>query len=133
MIFIDSNIPMYLIGADHPNKEVARRLTETVVERGERLVTDAEVYQEILHRYVAINRRSAIGPAFELLDELVDETFAIDRDASERARRLLEGERRLSARDALHVAVMQREGIARVMTFDLAFDLMPGIQRLEMP
>ena len=26
MIFIDSNVPMYLVGADHPNKAIARQL-----------------------------------------------------------------------------------------------------------
>ena len=31
------------------------------------LLTDAEVLQEILHRYVAINRRDAIQPAFDAL------------------------------------------------------------------
>jgi uncharacterized protein len=33
---------------------------------GQHLVTDAEVLQEILHRYVAIDRRNAIGPALSL-------------------------------------------------------------------
>ena len=65
MIFIDSNIPMYLIGAPHPNKDAAVRLLEQVIGRGERLVTDAEVLQEILHRYHAIRRHDAIQPAFD--------------------------------------------------------------------
>src|SRR5258706_16339815 len=56
-ILIDSNIPMYLVGADHPHKADARRLLESAIGAGERLVTDAEVLQEILHRYVAIDRR----------------------------------------------------------------------------
>jgi uncharacterized protein len=33
----------------------------------ERLLTDAEVLQEVLHRYVAIDRRDAIQPAFDAL------------------------------------------------------------------
>ena len=59
MIFIDSNIPMYLVGAEHPLKGAARRLLEAGIGRGERLVTDAEVLQEILHRYWAIQRLEA--------------------------------------------------------------------------
>lgn len=31
MIFIDSNIPMYIIGAEHPHKIDARRLLEEAV------------------------------------------------------------------------------------------------------
>lgn len=57
MIFIDSNIPMYLIGADHPHKLQSLALIERVVKERERLVTDAEVFQEILHRYDAIATR----------------------------------------------------------------------------
>ncbi len=53
---------MYLIGASHPHKTDAQRLLEKLVSNRERLVTDAEVFQEILHRYVAIDRPDAIQP-----------------------------------------------------------------------
>src|SRR6266699_3725920 len=59
-IRVDSNVPMYLIGTPHPHKVDAQRLLEKLVSDRERLVTDAEVLQEILHRYVAIDRRDAI-------------------------------------------------------------------------
>ena len=52
VILVDSNVPMYLVGAEHPLKFEARRLLEAAVASRERLVTDAEVLQEILHRYV---------------------------------------------------------------------------------
>ena len=67
MIFVDSNIPMYLVGAPHPHKTDSQRLLERAIADGERLVSDAEVLQEILHGYVAINRRDAIQPAFDAL------------------------------------------------------------------
>ena len=57
MILVDSNIPMYLVGAPHPRKSDAQRCLEKLISNRERLVTDAEVLQEILHRYVAIDRR----------------------------------------------------------------------------
>src|SRR5258708_5713558 len=47
VIFVDSNVPMYLIGAAHPNKATAQVLLESLIAKGERLVTDAEVLQEI--------------------------------------------------------------------------------------
>ena len=56
MIFVDSNIPMYLVGADHQHKSEARGLLERAIADGETLVTDAEVVAEILHRYSAIDR-----------------------------------------------------------------------------
>jgi uncharacterized protein len=130
VIFLDSNIPMYLIGAPHPHKEDARRLVAEAIAARERLVTDAEVLQEILHRYAAIQRREFIQPAFDSLLGLVDDVFPIGRGEVERARDVLLGSQRLSARDALHVAVMQKNRVARIMTFDSGFDGVPGITRV---
>ena len=62
MIYIDSNISKYLVGASHPHKVDAKRLLENLLSERIRLVTDAEVLKEILHRYVAIDRREAIQP-----------------------------------------------------------------------
>ena len=130
MIFVDSNIPMYLVGATHPNKAAARSLLETCVTRGERLVTDAEVLQEILHRYVAINRRDAIQPAFDALLGIVDHVYPMEPVDVEGARTLLLGLSPLSARDAVHVAIMQRYGIDRILSFDAGFDSVVWIERV---
>ncbi|RLE17642.1 MAG: VapC toxin family PIN domain ribonuclease [Acidobacteria bacterium] len=131
MILIDSNIPMYLIGRDHPHKVDVHRLLETLVVEKRRLVTDTEVFQEILHRYVAINRRDAIQPAFDVLQKLVDEIIPVEFSDIERAKMIVLGHQRLSARDAVHLAVMERQGISDVATFDRGFDGYPGIRRLS--
>ena len=130
MIFVDSNIPMYLVGAAHPHKADTRRLLEEFVSRRERLVTDAEVLQEILHRYVAINRRDMIQPAFDALLGIADEVFAIDRAAAERAKEIVMGHARISARDALHLAIMENHKIGAIFSFDAGFDGYPDITRL---
>jgi predicted nucleic acid-binding protein len=130
VIFVDSNIPMYLVGSPHPRKVDAQQLVERALADGERLVTDVEVLQEILHRYVAIDRRDAIQPAFDAILGVVDDVFSIDRATVERARTIVLGLRSLSARDALHVSVMEREGIVRILSFDTGFDGYPGITRI---
>jgi predicted nucleic acid-binding protein len=129
LIFVDSNIPMYLVGAPHPHKADARRLLERAVGDGERLVSDAEVLQEILHRYVAISRRDAIQPAFDALFGIVDEVYPVEAGDVERAKAIVLGSSRLSARDAIHVAVMQRRKVARILSFDSGFDGVPGVTR----
>lgn len=131
MILIDSNIPMYLVGAAHPHKTDAQRALEKLVRDRQRLVTDAEVLQEILHRYIAIARRDAIQPAFDALLGITDDVLAVDRRAVERAKQIVLGYQRLSARDALHLAVMEQHGIERVLSFDAGFDGFPGITRLR--
>lgn len=132
MIFVDSNIPMYLVGGPHPHKGEARQLLESALSDGERLVTDAEVLQEILHRYVALDRRDAIQPAFDAVLGAVDEVLAITAADADAAKDILLRYRRLSAGDALHAAVMKREGISRIMTFDAGFDAIPGLSRLRL-
>jgi predicted nucleic acid-binding protein len=122
---------MYLIGAAHPHKADAQRLLERAISAGERLVTDAEVLQEILHRYVAIARRDAIQPAFEALLGVVDEVFPVDGAAVLRAKDVLLGYPRLSSRDALHVATMEAHRVRRILTFDRGFDDYPGLERLS--
>jgi len=131
MIFIDSNIPMYLVGAPHPHKADARRLIEQCITERERLITDAEVLQEILHRYAAIDRRDAIQAAFDAILGIVDEILAIDKPAAERAKEIVLGHSRLSPRDAIHIAVMERRGVRRILSFDAGFDGLPGIERLK--
>jgi len=121
---------MYLVGAAHPHKADAQRLLESAIAAGERLVTSAEVLQEILHRYCAIGRRDAIQPAFTALLGVTDEVFPVMQADVERAKDLLLGHSGLSARDALHVAVMQRHQLSRVMSFDSGFDGIPGISRV---
>ena len=130
MILVDSNIPMYLVGAEHPNKAAARRILETAIAAGERLVTDAEVFQEILHRYVAIDRRAAIEPAFDVLLDIVDDVLDIGSADVLAAKRLVMTASGLSARDAIHVAVMQRHDIGSIASFDRGFDGIPGISRI---
>lgn len=131
MIFVDSNIPMYLIGAAHPRKADSQRLLERCLAERQRLVTDAEVLQEILHRYMAIGRPDAVQPAFDSLLGVVDEVFPVDLQAVERAKSILLGTSGLSSRDALHVAVMERQGVTRILSFDSDFDGFPGIRRLS--
>ena len=121
---------MYLVGAPHPHKIDARRRLEEAVSQGERLVTDAEVFQEILHRYVAISRRDAIQPAFDALLGVVDEVFPIELADVERAKGVVLERGPLSARDGIHVAVMERRRIGRVLSFDSGFDGIPGLTRL---
>ena len=130
MIFIDSNVPMYLVGASHPNKDRAVVLLTQLVRDGEQLVTDVEVYQEILHRYTAIQRPDAIDAAFESLDAIVDDVLTFDMPEIRAARALIGSVDGLSARDALHVAVMRKAGADRILSFDGGFDACPGVDRL---
>jgi predicted nucleic acid-binding protein len=130
VILVDSNIPMYLVGAPHTHKLDTHRLIDSALSAGERLVTDAEVLQEICHRYAAVGRLDMVQPAFDAILGVVDEVVAIDRGIAETAKDIVLRYASLSAREAVHLAVMRRHGIERIMTFDRGFDALPGVTRV---
>jgi hypothetical protein len=49
--------------------------------------------QEILHRYTAINRSDAIGPALKVTLDIVDEVLAIDKADALRAAEIAQNRR----------------------------------------
>ena len=121
---------MYLVGSPHPHKIAAEQTVAALIARQEKLVSDAEVLQEILHRYAAIGRLDAIQPAFDALLGLVDEVFPIEPENVQRAKTILLGKYGLSARNAIHVAVMEQRGVERILSFDQGFDRYPNVRRI---
>jgi predicted nucleic acid-binding protein len=122
---------MYLIGAAHPHKAEAQLILERVIAEGQRFVTDAEVLQEILHRYTAINQREAIGPALQVILDIVDEVIAIEKADVLRAGEIVQHRAMMSARDAVHIAILERHGIRSILSFDADFDRWPGLNRIH--
>ena len=121
---------MYVVGSPGPEQDRANELIDQALADGETLVTDVEVYQEILHRYTAINRPSDIDDAFAALDDAVTHVFSYDMEDVRLARAILRQVPGIQARDAIHAAIMLNRGIARIMSHDRGFDRVPGIERI---
>jgi hypothetical protein len=49
----------------------------------------------------------------------------------ERAKEIVMGHPKMSARDALHLAVMEGQDVDQILSFDSGFDGFPGITRLS--
>lgn len=130
MIFVDSNVPMYLIGGEHPHRLDAQRTLERLASERRRLVTSSEVFQEMLHRYASTNRRDRIELAFDTLHGIVDDVLAVEEADVFAAKDLVHAHKGLSARDALHAALMRRHQIKEIFSFDRGFDALQGIERL---
>ena len=130
-VFIDSNIPMYVAGADHPNREPARRLLERVGSRELEACTSTEVLQEILYRYSALRRMDLAREVYDLFVEVCPVVFGVTLADTDRARELLETVEGISARNAVHSGVMLNHGIEMVATYDAGFDRIPGIRRMK--
>lgn len=122
---------MYVVGTGDRHKVEARILVERLIVAGEKLVTDAEVLQEILHRYTTINRREAINEAFSFIAGVVDEIFPMEKKDLLRASEIVRAPAQWSARDAVHIAVMERRGVKTILSFDADFDKWPGLRRIH--
>jgi hypothetical protein len=73
----------------------------------------------------------APGGASAALLGVVDAVLALELVDVELARTVVLGSNVLSARDAIHVAVMRRHRVDRILSFDVGFDAVPGLTRIS--
>jgi predicted nucleic acid-binding protein len=133
VIFVDANVLMYLVGGEHPHKLDAQRVLGRLAAERRQLVTNSEVLQEIMHRYVSAGRRDWIEVAFSAVSLIVDQVLAVEGADVLTAKDLVLAYPQLSARDAVHAAVMRRHQITEIVSFDSGFDEVGGIRRLPPP
>lgn len=91
--------------------------------------TSTEVLQEILYRYSALRRFDLMNEVYDLFVAICPRVFDVTLTDTNRARDLLMLNQELSARDAVHAAVMLNRGIELIATFDAGFDRIAGIRR----
>ncbi len=131
-IFIDVNIPMYAAGALHPLREPSQRVIMAIATGQLDAVTDAEIFQEILYRYLHIGEREK---GFRVFDHfyriMVGRILPIEDADVQQARALAERYPALSARDAIHLAVMRRHQVRDIITADTGFDAIEEVRRLD--
>lgn len=129
-IFIDSNIPMYVAGREHPLRGPATRFMERVRDGEIDACTSTEVLQEILYRYSSLKRLDLARQVYDLFVQLCPTILPVTLADTDRAKVLICGGARIDVRDAVHAAVMLNNEIRRVATFDKGFDRIDGIERL---
>jgi predicted nucleic acid-binding protein len=131
VIYVDSNIPMYLVSADHPLKRRVVEVVPRLLSARELLVTSAETFQELIHRYLAVVDRVHLVAAYEALEAMVTTTSDVTKRDVDQASALSGDHPALPSRHCLHVAVMRRLECTRVWSYDSAFDTVPSVQRIE--
>lgn len=131
-ILIDTNIPVYAAGRQHAVKAPAIRVLELAARNASTFFTDAEVLQEMLHRYIALKiwheSRSRFSSFAALMSGRIESVMA---DDVQIAADLADQYVNLSARDLIHVAIMKRVGCSQIVTADAGFDRIHGVQRLD--
>ena len=132
MIFVDSNIPMYVAGREHAHRAASQRFLEAARAGEVEICTSTEVLQEILYRYSALKRLDLAGGVYDLFVQLCPVVLPVTLADTDRARRIVTDVEGVSVRDAIHAAVMLNHDIDEVATFDAGFDAIPGIRRLAL-
>jgi predicted nucleic acid-binding protein len=131
-VYIDSNIPMYVAGGEHEHRGPALRFLERVENREIQSCTSTEVLQEVLCRYSAIARRDLGGRVYDLFVEACPEVLDVTLADLDRAKDLIARTASISARAALHAAVMMNHEIEWIATFNREFDRIAGVRRVKL-
>jgi len=122
---------MYAVGAPHPLKAPCVAILDAIATGNLAAVTDVEVLQEILHRYTALGQRDRAVEVAELFLQIVPDALPVTIDDFRLAAQLHGQYIALQARDSLHLAVVQRQGISRIVSADRHFDGIPGLTRVD--
>jgi predicted nucleic acid-binding protein len=122
---------MYVAGGEHENQEPARRFLDRVRDGKVDACTSTEVLQEILYRYSSLGRLDIASQVYDLVVEICPVVLEVTLADTDRARDLLCGTAGISARDAVHAAVMLNHDVEWVATFDAGFDRVRGLRRLK--
>ena len=133
MILIDANIFMYAAGAEHPHKRPSVALLRRIAGGEIDAAVDAEVLQEIFHRFRAIRRWDEGREVYALARRIVPMVVAITDEIVDQARDLLDDDARLGARDSVHAAVVLQRGMDGVSSYDRDLDRIEGLRRFEPP
>jgi uncharacterized protein len=131
MVLVDANILMYAAGSAHDHKAASIRFLERVAEGEIDAVIDAEILQEILHRYRALHRWEEGRRLFDLTRALFPVVLPVTAEVLDRARILLDAYPHLMARDGLHAAVVLEDDLSGICSFDGDFDPVAGVKRVE--
>ena len=126
MIFVDTNVFMYLVGNPHPLKARARVLLNEAVLNSETLCTSAEVLQELMYAYLPVGRLGELEDALGLIRRTSIKVWPLEEEDVRLARELHEQYPALQARDLCYLASCRRRGVQEIMTFDMELGRVAG-------
>ena len=131
-IFLDTNVFLYAVGADHPLRDASQRVLRRVAEGDLLATTNSEVIQEILF---VLGRRGRKDQALDLARGtalLFPDLLPVTRSDMLTACELIERYPDVPPRDAIHAATMINNGIGSIMSADGHFDDIAEITRLTL-
>jgi uncharacterized protein len=129
--FIDANVFIYAVGRDSEYQGACSDIIVAIGDDRLGALTDAEMVQELIHRY---HRRGRLGEAAFVIRRLmavIPEIQPVLPDDVQLALELALAHPQLSASDAVHYAVMRRVGVSHIITADKHFAGLPAVVRVD--
>ncbi len=137
-VFIDTSVFVYARGKDHPLKAPCSNIILAVARDGALgnyglPVVDAEVLQEILYRYVMLDKGDTGLSICRDIEALEVDVLPVTKDDMNRTFELFERykSKKLPPRDLIHAAVMINNGISQIISADKHFDSIREIKRVR--
>lgn len=133
LYFLDVNIPMYAAGTDHPYKVACVWVMQEIAEGRLATAIDTEIIQEILYRYGVLQQWGTATTMAENLLDLVPTVYPVSITDIRKAIEFFKtyASQGIKARDALHAAVMQNNGLTHILSTDEHFDHIEGLTRVD--
>jgi predicted nucleic acid-binding protein len=122
---------MYAAGTEHPLREPCRDVLRRISDGELDAAISTEVVQEILHRLTRIGRPAEGTALARAALDLFAPVLPITHATMRRVPDLVDRHPTLAARDLVHVATCQAEGIGEIVSPDRGFDTVPGLRRLD--
>lgn len=133
MILVDANVFMYAAGAPHDFKLPSLKFLHDAARMERICCINAEILQEILHRYRAINRWEEGREVYHLAKKIIPTVEPIGGEILDKTVELMDTYPHLMARDCLHVAHCILADLEGICSFDQDFDTVQEVRRIEPP
>ena len=131
MRLLDANVAIYANGREHIYRRPCQILMEQTEIRSSEYAIDAEALQEILYFY---SRRGELDKGTGIVERLLSRLpniIPIATGEITTAMRLLTETPGLSARDAIHAAVVFEHNLDGIISADRDFARIPGLRRYD--
>jgi predicted nucleic acid-binding protein len=129
--FVDSNVIMYAVGAEHPYRCPCLDALDRIIRESLPAIVSSEIHQEILHRYLSLGLPQMAQQVSAQLETIIPTTLPVTLADIRRVRQLAERYPALRARDLLHAAVMLENGLSHILSTDRHFDQVSEIERID--
>lgn len=129
-LFVDSGVPLYAVGQDHPNRGPAEAIMRAAAAGDVELHASVEVLEEFcLHRLRRDDRMRAVEQTRRLAGALI--VHAFDRAVADAMLDLV-GSTALCGRDAVHAATALVHGFDNIVSANADFDGLARLRRVEL-